>query len=350
MTLWTNNRKSMKFYKKLILMKKLNLYIITILLVSIIAFLSSCEKFEIKRVMDTQTGEIEINDTKVVANGTLLDIGDKDIVSYGHCWSLLPDPTIDNDTTNLGLLLERGEFSSELFGLIADTTHYVRSYIYDGKEYTYGDNVEFKITADSLDFTTFDYERIDESKISINSDVVGIGSLNFSNHGHCWSTNENPTITDNISSYGNILSDKDYTSKIINLNLGRYYIRAYLRNDDKVVYSNTIIFDSEISVNSGIVVLTGSREATAYGNILSLGAKQIQNYGHCWSLSTSMPTINDNKTELGTSNQLMSYNSKLKDLIVLDGSGNPVKYYVRAYAEDGDKVYYGNVVPFEPIH
>jgi len=181
-------------------MRSFKIHIILLLIISIISLFFSCEKFEIKRVMDTQTGEIEINDTKVVATGTLLDIGTKDIVSYGHCWSLLPDPTINDDTTNFGVIAERGEFSSELFGLIADTTHYVRSYIYDGKEYTYGDNVEFKITADSLNFTTFNYERIDESKITISSEVLGIGSLNFSNHGHCWSTNEEPTIEDNISS------------------------------------------------------------------------------------------------------------------------------------------------------
>jgi len=81
---------------------------------------------------------------------------------------------------------------------------------------------------------------------------------------------------------------------------------------------------------------------------LSLGAKEIQNYGHCWSLSTSMPTINNNKTELGSAKQLMAYKSKLTGLIALDGDGKPVKYYVRAYADDGDKVYYGDVVSFNP--
>ena len=296
--------------------------------------------------MDTQTGKIEINNTSVIAKGTLLDIGSENIISYGHCWSLLPDPTIINDTTNFGLLKERGEFSSNLFGLIADSIHYVRSYVYDGKEYVYGDNVEFKITADSLDFETFTYERIDESKINISSEVKGIGSLNFTDHGHCWSTNEEPTIEENISSYGDIISDKIYASKIVNLNLGRYYIRAYLKNDDKVAYSNTIIFDSEISVKSGIVPNEDNNNgsATAFGNILSLGSSPIQNYGHCWTAFSSLPSINDKKTLLGTANQLMSFNSKLTGL--LPG----VTYYTRAYAIDNNtNVYYGEVISFVAV-
>ncbi|MBN2757655.1 MAG: hypothetical protein JXR51_10795 [Bacteroidales bacterium] len=310
---------------------------------TIMLIFNSCEKFDLVRVMDTQTGEIEINKTSVIAKGTILDIGSKNIINHGHCWSIGHEPSIEDNKTDLGQINEKGEFTSVLYNIIADTTHYIRSYIFDGKDYVYGDILTFKVSAEDLNFWTYEYERINESKINITSTVEGVGSLNFTDHGHCWATHENPTFESNVSSYGPLINDNTFTSKIVNLNLGHYYIRAYLKSEGRIIYSNTITFDSEISVTTGIVAINDNSSATAYGSIISLGASTIQDHGHCWSATTSYPNISDervSKTSLGSVNQLISFTSELTGLLP------DIPYYTRAYAIDGSKVYYGEVKSF----
>ncbi|OQX97108.1 MAG: hypothetical protein B6I20_13345 [Bacteroidetes bacterium 4572_117] len=321
-------------------MKRLNQFIILITFVVTTVFVS-CKKFDIVRIMDTKTDNIEINSSEVVASGTILDIGESQIIQHGHCWSITENPTVDNHKSELGAINERNSFTSQLTEIVPGVEHYVRSYVYDGNDYAYGNPLTFTLSADDIDFVTEPAERIDESTVLINSDVGNIGSITFDNHGHCWSLTDPPVIDDSRSSYGLIDGNHEFSSNINNLNLGRYYIRAYMDSEGGVVYSNTVVFESIISVYTGQIVQSDETIIMS-GNIRSLGVKPILNHGHCWSAITSSPSANNNHNSLGTLNKLGSFSSEIEGLLP------DVTYYIRSYATDSVNVYYGEIKSFKP--
>jgi len=72
--------------------------------------------------------------TPVSANvsGTITDVGYPDITQHGHCWSTSSNPTTSNSKTSLGGRSTTGTYSSDLNGLVPNTTYYVRAYAENG--------------------------------------------------------------------------------------------------------------------------------------------------------------------------------------------------------------------------
>ncbi len=319
-----------------------NLCIFIILVFSLI----SCEPLDLKRVMDTTTDEIEISGTSVIAHGTLLDVGETSIIDHGHCWSRSPGPTIDDSHTDLGEKVEAGEFTSKLFGLIPGQKHYIRSYVYDGTNYTYGDELSFEITAEDIKFNSIEIKELGAvGSILVTSSTDGIGSVNFSQHGHCWSQTDPPTIDDvGTTAFGQFESDTSFSSQIHNLTMGVYYIRGYLEAEGSVIYTNTLVYESRIFVQTGIIEVYPNSSAVAEGEIQSLGVKPILDHGHCWSYVTNNPNINNQHNSLGGVNNLGAFHSNI------DGLNSDFTYYIRAYAFDGSNYYYGETRAFEANH
>ena len=320
-------------------MKTLN-RIIIIIVFGISSVFLSCEKLDIVRTMDTKTDDIEINSSAVVAYGTILDIGDSQIIEHGHCWSTTNEPTVDHNKSELGEISERGIFTSQLTEIIPGIEHYIRSYIFDGTNYVYGNVLSFTISADNIGLVTEAVVEIDESTVEVNSSVGNIGSITFDDHGHCWSMSDPPDINDNLSSYGLINSSKSFSSIINNLNLGRYYIKAYMISEGGVIYSNTVIFESKIKVITDTISVLSDTEVIAQGSIRSLGVESIRDHGHCWSYTTSSPTLNDNHNSLGSTDKLGGFSSNINDLIP------GTTYYIRSFSVDGTDVFYGEVKNF----
>ena len=323
-------------------MKKNNI-IKCIGLIGILFCISACSKLEFHRVMDTSTDKVVISGTSVVVHGSVLDLGKSKIINHGHCWSKNATPTIADYSSNLGTIEGTGDFYSKLNNLYPGLTYYVRSYLFDGSDYAYGTTISFKITGDSIRFSSEKTSKLSNTSILVKSSTLGIGSINFSKHGHCWSLTDPPTISDSLTTIsGTISSDTTFESQISNLAYGRYYIRGYLKADSDIIYSNTVIYESQISLNTDLISLGTLKSATAYGTIKSLGVNHIVNYGHCWSTYTSSPDLNylSEHSSLGPQNRLVTYSSELTNLI----SGRV--YYVRAYATDGINVYYGEIKNF----
>jgi hypothetical protein len=112
-------------------------------------------------------------------------------------------------------------------------------------------------------------------------------------------------------------------------------------------------YDGQINDTSGYQVpnkdapklTTGSASnitettSTVSGDITSVGSSEISTYGHCWSIN-QMPSISDNKTNLGATNSSVTFTSNLTNL-----SPN-TPYYVRAFATNSYGTSYGNQVSF----
>ena len=89
---------------------------------------------------------IAVLSTTVQIEGHVLNDGGAPIVYRGFCWSLLPDPTIANDTViNIG---STGLYSSSIDQLDPETTYYIRAYGTNSVGTSYGNSIV--VTTDSI--------------------------------------------------------------------------------------------------------------------------------------------------------------------------------------------------------
>ncbi|MBP5412791.1 MAG: fibronectin type III domain-containing protein, partial [Bacteroidales bacterium] len=86
-----------------------------------------------------------ITDTTAVSGGNITNDGGATITACGVCWSTSQNPTInDNHTTNGATT---GSFTSNITGLTAGTTYYVRAYAINAVGTAYGNEVSFTTIA-----------------------------------------------------------------------------------------------------------------------------------------------------------------------------------------------------------
>jgi hypothetical protein len=171
-------------------------------------------------------------------------------------------------------------------------------------------------------------------------------------HGHCWSTNVEPTIVaiENITENGSKNKTGPYSSIMTGLSPGtKYYVRAYVKNNELIIYGTDILQFTTLAVSKPVVttgtvtdITTSSATVSASLNSLGTGASSVKQHGHCWSSEITTPVIddNENKTTLGSRDSTGSYESELVSL----SSGT--LYYVRAYATNDAETAYGEAISF----
>lgn len=311
----------------------------SIFLIFLLSLFLGCTKVD--RITKITTDDIIVANTSVNAEGTIIDIAKGGIESYGHCWSRSINPTINDFLTSkeqadLGL-----NFFSELDGLDFGVTYYVRSYAVSGNEIFYGEEKSFTIS----DFSTISVSCsspviIDESSVTVTSEIVGVNALSVLDYGFCWSQNTYPSINDFTDSKGNLTNDLSHSSIITGLTQGTgYYIRAYAKLDNStVIYSDqeyVKITNLELTTNNFFI--TGN-SALLTGSIIGLGVLPLTDHGHCWSVTTSNPSINDNVNSLGPASTIGVFDSEIT------GLSSGVTYYYASYAIKSDNtITYGGI-------
>jgi uncharacterized protein (TIGR02145 family) len=94
------------------------------------------------------------------SGGVISDDGGAEIAARGVCWSTNPNPTIENDKTEDGAGI--GSFTSDLTGLTADTTYYVRAYASNALGTWYGNEQTFVTqelgTVTDIDGNSYGYQ------------------------------------------------------------------------------------------------------------------------------------------------------------------------------------------------
>jgi hypothetical protein len=302
---------------------------------------ASCKKLVFERITDASTDSVSITGTTVMVYGTVLDLGKKPIIRHGHCWSTSENPDTTDFKSDLGTFEGTGIFYSRLRSIKPGKLHYARSYIYDGTNVIYGQQISFKVESKHLKFSAPQVDKLGPTLIRTTSVIEGIGSVDFEDHGHCWSQNDPPTINDNLSRLGKYNSEIPFSSLIDELNSGRYFIRGYMRDGNDIVYSDTKVYESSLLVETRVININSSESITANSEIISLGINQITDHGHCYSRTTSNPNYNSNRTSLGAKLQPGPFQETISNL----NAGS--KYYIRAYATDGKNVYYGDIRTFD---
>lgn len=184
--------------------------------------------------------------------------------------------------------------------------------------------------------------NITDTTAMCGGDVVTDGNVPVIARGVCWSTSQNPKISDSHTTDGT--GTGNFTSNIAGLIPGTtYYVRAYATNSAGLAYGEQRSFTTSTESVSLPVVITDSVSnivalaATCGGIVLSDGGAPVTARGVCWSTSPN-PTLNDNHT--ADSSGTGHFTSNLIALM-LDST-----FYVRAYATNCIGTGYGNETVF----
>lgn len=198
------------------------------------------------RTLNAQLATITTNSatsiTRSSANsgGTIFSDGGSAVIQRGICWSTSSNPTISNSRTVDGSGV--GSFFSQMTGLQANRTYYVRAYAVNSVGTSYGNQVIF--TTQSFQLPTVNTSsifNIGRTSASGGGSVTDDGGYTVTERGICWSLNTNPTISNSRTVNGSGLGS--FSSSMTSLLPGRvYYVRAYARNALGISYGSQFSF------------------------------------------------------------------------------------------------------------
>jgi hypothetical protein len=330
-------------------MSKIKYFLIYSILCSII--LVACKKIDHFNELPTIiTGDISnMQLTSVLISGLVIP-NDAPIQISGHVWSStnqLPGYSANEGKTSVSGILPQNKIISNLTNLLSGKTYYIRGYVVSGIDTVYGKVINFLTAANNpAAVTTGAVSNIKLTSADIAAVVTSIGTTLVIQHGIVWSkNNQNPTTADSVSSLGALAAPTSYTSSLSNLSPATtYYAKAYITNNGGTIYGNVVSFstlsNTAPSVTTDTIISISINSATAKGNIINIGSSPVTQYGHLWSSVNNVPTFNDSKSQLGSANAAINFNSQLTGLTT------NTTYFVRAYATNSAGTSYGKVLTF----
>lgn len=175
-----------------------------------------------------------ITTTSATCGGNVTSAGDGTITTCGVCWNTLENPTISNSHTSDGA--GTGEFTSSITGLTPNTTYYVRAYATNEVGTAYGEQKTFTTNNITMPTVTTKYVTdVTKTTAICGGNVASAGNGTVSARGVCYSTSQNPTITNTHTSDGT--GTGEFTSSITGLTPNTtYYVRAYATNEAGTAY------------------------------------------------------------------------------------------------------------------
>ena len=196
-----------------------------------------------------------ISSSDAISGGNVILDGGSPVIARGVCWSTILNPTILDSHTTDGSGL--GAYTSTLSGLLPNTAYHVRAYAINSNFTSYGADLLFN-TLPNVFIPTVATSAV--TSVTITSATSGgtvseDGGASVIEKGVCWSTSQNPTISDSHTSDG--FGTGPFISNLTNLNSSTlYYIRAYATNSVGTAYGNQISFITLIPTCPGIVSIT----------------------------------------------------------------------------------------------
>ncbi len=283
------------------------------------------------------TGEVtDITTTTVKISGSVVSDGGATVTEFGVCWSHMTNPSISSSHIQSSGN-NMSDFTVNVSGLTANVKYYARAYAKNSVGVGYGNIVTFVTNTEVSvpTVTTNDVTGITQTTAVCGGTVVSNGGADITAKGVCWSTDQNPTISDEHTSNGE--GNGAFTSSLTNLSPNTtYYVRAYATNSEGTAYGSQVSFVTK-SYSAPTVIthsISNITETSALcgGNVTDNGGMTVTSRGVCWSTSQN-PTINDSHTLDGSG--LGTFTSDITGL-----SPNTT-YYVRAYATNSAGTGYG---------
>jgi uncharacterized protein (TIGR02145 family) len=202
---------------------------------------SGCKKDESIPVPVLSTNSISnITQTTATCGGIITSDGGLAVSARGVCWSTALNPTIANSKTIDGNGV--GSFISNIPDLIPNTIYYVRAYATNSAGTGYGPPMSFTTEIEQLPvLTTTSISDLQAFSASCGGTITSDGGGAITARGVCWSTSQNPVITNDHTSDGT--GHGIFTSSITGLTKGTtYFIRAYATNIAGTAYGQELSF------------------------------------------------------------------------------------------------------------
>ena len=285
-----------------------------------------------------------IGNKTAVSGGDISSDGGATITARGICWSTTTGPTValttkTSDGTGAGI------FTSNITGLTALTTYYVRAYATNSVGTAYGDEISFTTIANPTApvLSTVVATAIGSTTATSGGNITSDGGAAVTARGVCWSTKSGPT-TALTTKTSDGTGTGTFASNITGLTaFTTYYVKAYATILVNTVYGNEINFTT--GAGAGLPTLTTTAAsaittttATGGGNITSDGGATVTARGICWSTSSSPTVALTTKVSNGTGTG--AFTGSMTGLVA------GTTYYVRAFATNSAGTAYGNELSF----
>ena len=260
--------------------------------------------------------------------------------SKGVCYDTAANPTVDNNKVEYSGDNSKATFHVVLSGLQYATKYYARAFAITGTGPIYGEEYSFTTlpVAPTVTTDTIDSQTITGNSATGGGNVTVSGGAAVTARGICYSTDHNPTVSDNITSDGDGMGA--FVSNLSDLKGNTtYYVRAYATNSAGTGYGQEVSFTTLVDIpklTTAPVTNTTQTSAVSGGTITDFGGGTVTERGIVWSENAD-PTINDNKI-VGTADT--TYSDTITGLTV------STTYHVRAYAINSAGVGYGQDIQF----
>jgi hypothetical protein len=115
-------------------------------------------------------------------------------------------------------------------------------------------DTEIPTGGNKIEIKTTTLNDITYNSVVVVSDLVNpVSDAQIIQHGHCWSTEANPSTDEDHTSLGNKINQTSFQSKIENLiSETKYYIRAYVQIEGYIIYGNDVEFTTLYDPCDGI--------------------------------------------------------------------------------------------------
>ncbi|WP_207493474.1 DUF1566 domain-containing protein [Aridibaculum aurantiacum] len=243
------------------------------------------------------------------SGGSISADGGSAITEKGICWGTSSNPSVQDNRTIDGT--GTANFNSQLTGLIAGTTYYVRAYARNSSGVGYGSNKNFTTSnntppsAPVVTTTAASYNAA-TATISTGGNVSSDGGAAVTARGVVWATSPNPVLGTNATSNGS--GTGSFASSITSVAANStYYIRAYATNSVGTTYGNSVTINTNASstftigqsYGGGIIFFV---DATGQHGLIAATQDVGGTSGTKWDYNSNTQLIGANSTTDGKTN------------------------------------------------
>ena len=207
---------------------------------------SEVKSITVKELEDyVEFGEVTVisydRENKVASVNVQCNVKDGvDVTLCGLCYGASRELTV-NDIHVEDKLFTENVISVEIPDCNIGDTYYVRPYLYDGEELTYGDVVTLNVIMKPA-VTTSSVSNISDYSATCGGNVTDDGGAEVTAKGIVWSTSESPTVSLSTKSVAG-KGIGEFSSSMTGLLPGtKYYVRAYATNSAGTSYGDQRIF------------------------------------------------------------------------------------------------------------
>lgn len=187
----------------------------------------------------TTSAASSVGATTATLNGSVVAVGNPPYSEKGFCYATHGNPTI-GDTKEKVSGSSAGNYQLKVTNLAYETLYYYRAYVIQNGTPIYGEVSHFTTIWQNAAVKTLDVEDVEGNSAELVGQVTYVGDPVYSWRGFCYDTDGTPSIDDYIVEEQSGSGAK-YRRTITNLQLGEtYFVRAFLRQGDKVIYADEV--------------------------------------------------------------------------------------------------------------